>query len=110
MLRLVLEREEPVPDQTLGELVSEALSGRARLDVGADTRAGRATADRIGDALAYDAALVRLCQRLSIQHDLLGDSPPNEARLDAEARLADRLPSIAVALADSRPGSAARGS
>jgi hypothetical protein len=105
LLRVTLDGDGPEEDQTLVELVSEALSCRAYF---APTDAhGRGAADRIGDALAYDAALVRLCQRLSVQHDFWSDSPPGDVRQEAEQRLAARLPSIAAALAPLSTGSEA---
>ena len=55
-------------------------------------------------SLAYDAALVRLCNRLGVEHDLMGGWPGLEARQQAEARLAERLPALSAALADGQPG------
>ncbi len=95
---MALESNDPGADQTIGECVTEAMAYRARLAGGAATAAGRRAADRIGDELAYDAALVRLCQRLAIPHDFLADGPPEDTRRDAEARLTARLPSIAAFL------------
>jgi hypothetical protein len=95
LLRVAVESNDPLPGQTIGECVSAAIAYRARLAGGAT---GRRAADRIGDELAYDVALVRLCQRLAIPHDFLGDGPPDDTRRDAESRLAARLPSIAAFL------------
>jgi hypothetical protein len=69
-----------VPERTLVERVSEAIVFRSRLCGGVGALAGDKAAERIGDELAYDAALVRLCQHLAIPHDFLGwtarrDSP-----------------------------------
>lgn len=58
-------------------------------------------ADRIADCLAYDAALVRLCDRLDIQQELTADGDTGLARMRIETRLAQRLPPIAAALGGS---------
>jgi hypothetical protein len=54
----------------------------------------------VAESLAYDAALVRLCNRLEVDHDLTGDGDARTARVRAEARLAERLPTLAAALGD----------
>lgn len=105
MLRLALEQEEG-GDRPVGELVSDVLATRSVLsEFAAASGTGlRGPADRIGDSLAYDAALVRLCERLGIDHQLTSDTAGPAARPFAERRLAERLPSIAAALEGTGPG------
>ena len=57
----------------------------------------------MADCLAYDAALVRLCDRFELEQDLTGDGDTRAARMHAEARLAERLPTIAAALGSPEP-------
>lgn len=54
-------------ERTLSDLVSQALVLRAAASTGGNSAA------RLGDALAYDMALVHLCDRLGIKHDLTGE-------------------------------------
>ena len=101
MLRLTFESDEPGSDQTIGRYVSQAMTYRARLARRA-AGAGRleGSGGRVGDELAYDAALVRLCKQLGVAHDFLGGWPgPKTPVAVAEARLAERLPSTVAALA-----------
>ncbi len=101
LLRLVLDREGDSTSRPLGALVSDALSRRA----GLTPAGGRArAADRIGDSLAYDAALVRLCGRLGLAQELTGEGDGMAARVGAERHLADRLPSVAAAFRHPPPG------
>jgi hypothetical protein len=108
LLQLVLAREGDCRDRPVGALVSDALSCRARLtasrDGGPAGRSGQAL-DRMADSLAYDAALVRLCLRLGMQHHLTVDGDVTAARMVAEAGLAERLPAIAATLAGPGSGS-----
>lgn len=99
-LRQVVESEAGWVDRPLGELVALVLTRRAAVvgDV-----AGRAPS-RLGAALSYDAALVLLCDRLGVQHDLLGQNAGPTARRTAEEQLATRLPALASALAGGPPG------
>ena len=86
MLKLVLAGDNDDLDRSVGALVSDALSSRSHL-MGVGTgqpaaRSGRA-ADRVAESLAYDAALVRLCNRLGLEQDLTGGgtpTPPGWAR------------------------------
>ena len=101
MLKLVLAGDNDDVDRSVGALGSDALSSRSHL-LGVRTgqpaaRSGRA-ADRVADSLAYDAALVRLCNRLRLEQDLTGGGDTHTARVGAEARLAERLPTLAAAL------------
>ncbi len=101
MLKLVLAGDDDDLDRSVGALVSDALSSRSHL-MGVRkgepaARSGRA-ADRVADTLTYDAALVRLCNRLGLQQDLTGGGDTHTARVGAEARLAERLPTLAAAL------------
>jgi len=106
LLRMALGDGRDGRDQPVGSLVAKALSCRARLEGAATGEAlspHANPADRVGDGLAYDVALVRLCDRLGVEHDLTGDGDGVSARDGAEARLADRLPSIAPALGRAVP-------
>jgi hypothetical protein len=104
MLRMTLDSAPGPDNRPVAELVSDLLLCHARIEPvaspGRDRPRGDA-ADRVGDALAFDAALVRLCDRLDIEHDLTDGSPAPDARTVAESRLAARLPSIAAALSGS---------
>ncbi|MBO0728969.1 MAG: hypothetical protein J2P57_06890 [Acidimicrobiaceae bacterium] len=95
LLRQVVDSEAGWVDRPVPELVALVLARRA--DVSGDT-AGRAPS-RLGDALSYDAALVHLCDRLGIEHDLLGPEAGPAARRQTEERLAGRLPALAPTLA-----------
>lgn len=79
------------PQHSLGELISDALARRETLARESDG------ATRLAAALAYDAALVRLCDQLGLEHDLTGASAGPEARGRAEARLATQLPELQAA-------------
>jgi hypothetical protein len=106
MLKLALDGDSDRRNRPVTALVSDALACRAHLtfDPGAKptVRPGQA-ADRVADCLAYDAALVRLCDRLELEQDLTGDGDTRAARRHAEARLAERLPTIAAALGSREP-------
>jgi len=80
------------PSDSVPDMVRDALSYQAALTD------GQGSAARIGDALAYDVALVRLCERLHIDHDLAGETAGPEARRRAEDMIAVRLPSLAAEL------------
>jgi hypothetical protein len=101
MLKLALDGEPEDRRRPIGALVSEALIHRARLS---DPRRGAPgshpgpAADRVADSLAYDVALVRLCERLQLEQDLTADGDVRTARVRAEARLVERLPTLAAAL------------
>jgi hypothetical protein len=104
MLTLVLDVDRDDRGRPVTALISDALTYRAHL---AGVREGPAerpsrAADRIADCLAYDAALVRLCDRLDIQQELTADSDTGLARKRIEARLAERLPTLAAALGGPR--------
>ncbi len=91
LLRLALAEDTPA-DQPVGDLVSRAVSLRP-------SREGNASsADRIADWLAYDVALVRLCERLGVEHGMLdGDAGP-ASRARAEHLVATQMPSLSEAL------------
>jgi hypothetical protein len=77
---------------SIAEMVRVALSYRTALDE------GQGSAARIADALTYDVTLVRLCERLEIDHDLVGDTAGPVARRQAERMIAARLPLLAAEL------------
>jgi hypothetical protein len=102
---MALDRGPKRTDAPVGELVADVLTSRAALvgTPGSKGHVQRGPADRIGDALAYDVALVRLCDRMDISHDLAGDRAGPAARHRAEESLAERFPSIAAVLEGDDP-------
>ncbi len=84
--------QEPVSDQPVGDLVSRALSLRPFRDGAAPS------ADRIAGWLAYDVALVRLCEHLGVDHGMLDGEAGPASRARAEILLAARMPSLTDAL------------
>lgn len=91
LLRMALAHEPPA-DQPVGDLVSRALSLRP-------SREGAATsADLIAEWLAYDVALVRLCEHLGVDHGMLDGEAGPASRTRAETLLAARMPSLTDAL------------
>ena len=89
LLRLTLDQEGDGTDLTIAELVSDAISCRSQLTgFPGGTRSSRrqGVAERIGDSLAYDAALVRLCYRMSLEQELTGDAAGPDARRSAARR------------------------
>jgi hypothetical protein len=91
LLRLALAGDD-ASDISLSDLVSRAVALRATA-----TGSGN-SASRIGDALAYDVALVHLCDRLGISHDLAGEFAGPEARGRAEQLVLERIPSLEAVL------------
>jgi len=79
-------------DKPLSDLVSSALERRSALGRAGDTVA------RLGDSLAYDVILIRLCQRVGIEEDLTADTAGPATRRRIEEALAERVPSMAEAL------------
>jgi hypothetical protein len=82
------------PPARLRALVSEVLACRGRLQAEADT------AGKLGDALAYDVALARLCDRLGLDHELAGESAGPLARRQAEVLVADSVPTLRDSFAE----------
>lgn len=97
LLRLVLDHDDPATGRSTAELVGEVLNRRTLL--GSNPSAPDGATVSIGDALVYDAALVQLCERLNVKHDMTGAQPSSQARRAAEARLAEHLPALAAAFA-----------
>lgn len=96
---MALDREA-APDQPVGDLVSQAITLRPP---GAGS--GPYT-ERLADWLAYDVALVRLCERLGVSHGMLdGDAGP-ATRARAEALLVERMPSLSGSLGEAWTGEA----
>jgi len=99
MLRLALEQGGAERDRPLLDLVAGVLVCGAHM-----REAAGSAADRIGDALRYDVALIHLCERLSIEHGMTGEQTgPEVRRRRAEEKLADRLPSLATTLGHAGP-------
>lgn len=110
LLRMVLESETGWDSRPTPELVEEVEATRQRLRLSRAEPPEAAVADGfgpagpIGDALAYDAALVRLCERLGVAHRLTEDAPGSGARQDAEKELTELVPRLAPAPDPSRAG------
>ncbi|MDA8045958.1 MAG: hypothetical protein M0Z30_12085 [Actinomycetota bacterium] len=75
-------------EETLEDLVAAALSHRQTLNRTASS------AIRIGDEIAYDMALIRLCRKLGLETGLTGGEPGPMARRRSEGMLAERLPAV----------------
>jgi hypothetical protein len=60
-------------------------------------------AGRISDAITYDLALKDLCDRMNVVHELDGDRAGDEARLQAEKGLIQRMPPLSELLALDEP-------
>ena len=87
LLRLALAGDEPT-ESTLSDLVSQAVALRGMASAGASGAAG------IGDALAYDVALIHLCERLGISHNMTGELAGPVARQRAERLVSELMPSL----------------
>lgn len=94
MLRMALGEDDradrPVAAMPLPELVGHLLACRSRLS------AGGHAADRLARMLTYDVALVRLCDRVGVEHDLTGDLADPDGRRQVEERLAGKVPRLAA--------------
>ena len=111
LLREVVTTEEEESDRPVSDLVSAVIARRAA--IGAEPTVGEprtsAASSRLGDLLYYDAALVTLCDRLGVDHDLVGPHAGPAARHAAERRLAARLPALSETLVEtSRPSERSR--
>lgn len=91
LLRLALTREEEA-DTPLDDMVAEVLARREALARPGDSAA------RLAAALAYDSALVRLCRRVGVAHELTGELAGPQARRRAELALAEVVPTMHAAL------------
>ncbi len=89
LLKMALA-EEHEPDRSVDHLVAEVLARREPLAAHGDA------ATRLAVALAYDTALVRLCDTVGVEHELTGEKAGPEARRKAERALAQVLPTLAV--------------
>lgn len=94
LLRSRLERH-PDLDRPVADLVINLLLLRARVEW-AKTRGVADPPGRLLALLAYDEALVRLCERVGVPQSLLEPFPPSEAREEAEAALWRRLPLLTI--------------
>jgi hypothetical protein len=80
------------PDEPVGDLVSRALTLRS---VATD---GGSPAETLANWLAYDVVLVRLCERLGVEHGMLAHDAGPAARARAEAGVAETIPFFSRAL------------
>ncbi len=91
MLKMALETDDQ-GDETTSELISRALTRRLDMECGGDA------ASRLARALAYDVTLIRLCERLGVEHDMTGPGAGPPARRHVERALAVRLPDLGAGL------------
>jgi hypothetical protein len=88
LLRLALAGDKST-GSSVSELVARAVTSRE-----ATQDRYEAAATRIADALAYDVALVRLCERLGVEHELTGESAALDARRKAELLVLEQMPAL----------------
>jgi hypothetical protein len=93
LLRLALA-DDTSPGRSVSELVTRAVTSRGAAHAGYGP-----TATRIADALAYDVALVRLCERLGVPHGLTGEAAAPDARRRAELLVLEQMPALDGVLA-----------
>ena len=91
MLKMALEADEH-KDGSVPDLIDRALTCRVDLDCGGDA------ASRLARALAYDVALVRLCERVGVPHDMMGPMAGPSARRHVERALAGSVPDFSAGL------------
>ena len=91
LLKLALA-EGGRPQRSVEELWADVAARRSALNRDRDAAA------RLASALAYDAALVRLCEALGVAHALTAGSDGAAARQRAENALAARVPDMVGAL------------
>jgi hypothetical protein len=101
LLQQVVAAETESADRSVADLVALVLA-RRRVAM-AESRPEAGVASRLSDALSYDAALVQLCDRLGVCHDLVGPNAGPSARRSAEQGLAERLPAVAAAVINDDP-------
>lgn len=98
LLRMSLDTEGSRRDRTVAELVSRTLEQKAALRGSVrsvtDGGANAAPEERLSFELSYDVCLVQLCERLGLDHELLGPMAGPRARRDAEERLAEQMPEL----------------
>lgn len=92
--------ESPQDSWELSALAVQALEHRRALRRRTHSSLGRDAPSLLVDSLSYDAALVRLCRRLSIEEHLTTGSNGPAARRDAESAVARKLPLFAAMLDD----------
>jgi hypothetical protein len=92
MLSMALEEDDDDTYEPVSDLVDRAVACRARLALGGDA------ATRLARSLAYDITLIRLCERLELDHEMLGPRAGQVARQETERELAGRLPNLAADL------------
>jgi hypothetical protein len=98
LLRMALEADEDSPGCSVDELVALVVARRQSLCAkreGLDTPHGGVP---LVNSLAYDMALVQLCQRLGVDQGLTDNAAGPTERRTAEQRLADRIPELAGVL------------
>lgn len=78
--------EPPVSEDT--DPVAAVLTGRSGLEADGDA------ATRLARCIAYDVALIRLCEKLGLDHPLTGPMAGPVARREAERLLASRVPKL----------------
>lgn len=96
-LLAALEDEPAGPDLSIAAQVARVMARRAAV-AGDGSTGPFSSADRVNALLAYDAALVRLCQQLGIDHHFFGPESPDVARRLTEKSVAARMPGLAAGL------------
>ena len=91
LINLALEMDQQA-ERPIGDLVAVAAEFRNHLGRAADA------ASRLGDSLAYDVVLIRLCERVGIAHEIGSEISGVHARQRAESALAEQLPLFATAV------------
>lgn len=92
MLKLALAGEGPPGGVEDSDPLARALARRSELGVDGDA------ATRLARSIAYDVALVRLCEQLGLEHAMTGPMAGPAARQETERMLAARLPRLNRAL------------
>lgn len=87
---MALAQESP-PAEPVDDLVSRVISLRPATDRGPSM-------DSVADWLSYDVALVRLCERLEVDHGMLDSDAGPASRARAESLVAERIPFFRDAL------------
>jgi hypothetical protein len=91
LLKLALSEEES-SNQPVDAMVSRAVALKDGLSAPGDA------ATRLASAIAYDVALVRLCETFGVAHDLTGEAAGPVARRRTERALASVVPTLEGAL------------
>ena len=98
LLRAALEQDLDQEDVALAADIATLVRKRAEMLAAVGGSPPGPAPVRARATMAYDAALVRLCQRLDIDHLFFSGPSPDAARASAEADLARRMPALSADL------------